>query len=211
MINNRRQLLLLLVLLSTSLGCENDITEVREMAKKSTNVEIGTNIDTYLSLEGKAKAHLTAPKIIRYVGEGPRRSEFPNSLHVDFFNDSNKIESRIDAQYGNYNENEQKVLLKNNVVASNIYGDTLFTDELWWDQVAEKFYTDKKVTISKNYRSDYFVGLKGMTCNQNLTDMKLFEIEDKSYTTYKDSTVQPTPQPPPPTPAPAPALKPRRN
>jgi len=195
------------------MSCENDITEVREMAKKSVNVEIGTNIDSYLSLEGKAKAHLTAPKIIRYVGEGPRRSEFPNRLHVDFFNDSNKIESRIDAQYGIYNENDQKVLLKNNVVATNIYGDTLFTDELWWDQIAEKFYTDKKVTISKNYRSDYFVGLKGMTCNQNLTDMKLFIIEDKSYTTYKDSTAQssaqPAPQPPPP--APAPVLKPRRN
>ncbi len=209
MINKLSRLSLVLVLLSTSMGCENDITEVREMAKKSTNVEIGTNIDSYLSLEGKAKAHLTAPKIIRYVGEGPRRSEFPNNLHVDFFNDSNKIESRIDAQYGNYNENDKKVLLKNNIVATNIFGDTLFTDELWWDQVAEKFYTDKKVTISKNYRSDYFVGLKGMTCNQNLTDMKLFEIEDKSYTTYKDSTAQPAPQPPPP--APAPMLKTRRN
>jgi hypothetical protein len=172
MINNRRQLLLLLALLSTSLGCENDITEVREMAKKSTNVEIGTNIDTYMSLEGKAKAHLTAPKIIRYVGEGPRRSEFPNSLHVDFFNDSNKIDSRI--------------------------------------EVAEKFYTDKKVTISKNYRRNYFVASKGLISNQTLTDMKLFEMEDMSYFTYKDSTTQ-APQPPPPTPAAAPALKPRRN
>ncbi len=201
--------MLLLALLSTSIGCENDITEVREMAKKSANVEIGTNIDSYLSLEGKVKAHLTAPKIIRHVGEGPRRSEFPNSLHVDFFNDSTKIESRIDAQYGDYNENGQKVLLKNNVVATNIYGDTLFTDELWWDQIAEKFYTDKKVIISKNYRSDYFIGLKGMTCNQNLTDLYLYEIEDKSYTTYKDSTAQTNPPPPPP--APVPVLKPRRN
>ncbi|MCA6467331.1 MAG: LPS export ABC transporter periplasmic protein LptC, partial [Chitinophagaceae bacterium] len=123
---------------------------------------------------------------------------------------SNKIESRIDAQYGNYNENEQKVLLKNNVVASNIYGDTLFTDELWWDQVAEKLYTDKKVTFSKNYRRDYFVGSKGLISNQTLTDIKLFEMGDMSYITYKDSTAQ-VPQPPPPTPAPAPALKPRRN
>jgi len=46
--------------------------------------------------------------------------------------------------------------------------------------------------------------------NQTLTDMKLFEMEDMSYFTYKDSTTQ-APQPPPPTPAAAPALKPRRN
>ena len=191
-------------------GCENDLTEIREMASKSTNVEIGTSIDSYLSLEGKAKAHLTAPKIIRYQGEGPRKSEFPNSLHVDFFNDSNKIESWLDAQYGIYNENDKKVLLKNNVVVTNIFGDTLFTDELWWDQIAEKFYTDKKFTFSKNYRSDYFVGLQGMTSNQNMTDITLFLIEDKSYTSYKDSSAQPAPLPPPP-PTSAPILKARRK
>ena len=84
----------LVVLASTliiMMGCENDLTEVREMAGKNTNTEVGTQIDSYLSLEGKMKAHLTAPTIIRYVAEGPKRSEFPKSLHVDFFNDSNKL------------------------------------------------------------------------------------------------------------------------
>ena len=89
------------------------------------------------------------------------------------------------------------MLLKKNVVATNIYGDTLQTDELWWDQNAEKFYTDKKVIFSKNYRNDYFIGLKGMTCNENLTDLRLFEIEDKSFFIYKDSSAQSTPAPPP--------------
>ena len=192
----RNTFLVLTYALTATMGCENDLTEVREMAGKNTNTEVGTQIDSYLSLEGKTQAHLTAPTIIRYIGEGPRRSEFPNSLHVDFFNDSNKIESRIDAQYGNYNENEKKILLKKNVVATNIYGDTLQTDELWWDQNAEKFYTDKKVTFSKNYRNDYFIGLKGMTCNENLTDLRLFEIEDKSFFIYKDSSAPSTPAPP---------------
>ena len=180
-------------------GCENDINEVREMAKQSTNLEVGTQINSYLSVSGKTNAHLTAPKIVRYQAAGARKSEFPNTLHVDFFNDSMKIDSRIDAQYGSYMENDKKVLLKNHVIASNTLGDTLFTDELWWDQIAEKFYTDKKVIISKNYRSDYFVGNKGMTCDQNLTNLHLFEIESSSYTTYRDSSGQ---KPPPPPPAP---------
>ena len=103
-------------------------------------------------------------------------------------------------------ENDKKVLLKNHVIASNTLGDTLFTDELWWDQIAEKFYTDKKVIISKNYRSDYFVGNKGMTCDQNLTNLHLFEIESSSYTTYRDSSGQKPPPPPP-----APVIKPIRK
>lgn len=185
-------------------GCENDINEVREMAKQSANLEVGTQINSYLSVSGKTNAHLTAPKIVRYQGAGARKSEFPNTLHVDFFNDSMKIDSRIDAQFGSYLENDKKVLLKNHVIASNTLGDTLFTDELWWDQIAEKFYTDKKVIISKNYRSDYFVGNKGMTCDQNLTNLHLFEIESSSYTTYRDSSGQ---KPPPPPPPPAPVIK----
>ncbi|MBU3743003.1 MAG: LPS export ABC transporter periplasmic protein LptC [Sediminibacterium sp.] len=189
-------------------GCENDINEVREMAKQSANLEVGTQINSYLSVSGKTNAHLTAPKIVRYQGAGVRKSEFPNTLHVDFFNDSMKIDSRIDAQFGSYMENDKKVLLKNHVVASNTLGDTLFTDELWWDQLAEKFYTDKKVTISKNYRRDYFVGNKGMTCDQNLTNLHLFEIESNSYTTYQDSSGQ---KPPPPPPPPAPVIKPVRK
>jgi LPS export ABC transporter protein LptC len=210
---NKNCLLTLLsyVLLCILPGCENDINEVRALGKQSTNVEVGTQIDSYLSVAGKVNAHLTAPKILRYQGNGVRKSEFPNTLHVDFYNDSMKIESRIDAQYGSYIENERKVLLKNHVVASNIQGDTLFTDELWWDQVSEKFYTDKKVTYSKNYRSDYFVGVKGMTCDQNFTNLKMFESESSSYFTYRDSTAT-QPPPPPITPAPAlPNLKARRN
>lgn len=189
-------------------GCENDINEVREMAKLSANLEVGTQINSYLSVSGKTNAHLTAPKIVRYQGTGVRKSEFPNTLHVDFFNDSMKIDSRIDAQFGSYMENDKKVLLKNHVVASNTFGDTLFTDELWWDQIAEKFYTDKKVIISKNYRRDYFVGNKGMKCDQNLTNLHLFEIESSSYTTYQDSSKQNTP---PPTPPPTPVIKPVRK
>lgn len=195
---------LLWLLLFTLPACENDINEVRELGKQSANLEEGTQIDSYLSVAGKVNAHLTAPKLIRYQGNGVRKSEFPNTLHVDFYNDSTQIESRIDAQYGSYLENERKVLLKNHVVASNNLGDTLFTDELWWDQVTEKLYTDKMVTISKNYRSDYFVGSKGMTCDQNLTNLHLFEIESNSYTTYKDSAASP---PPTPTPPALPAIK----
>ena len=208
---NKNCLLTLLsyVLLCILPGCENDITEVRALGKQSTNIEVGTQIDSYLSVAGKVNAHLTSPKILRYQGNGVRKSEFPNSLH--FYNDSMKIDSRIDAQYGSYIENERKVLLKNHVVASNNLGDTLFTDELWWDQVTEKFYTDKRVIISKNYRSDYFDCAKGMISDQNLTNMKLFEPESISYFTYLDSTATPPP-PPPITPAPAlPNLKARRN
>ena len=76
--------------------------------------------------------------------------EFPNTLHVDFYNDSLQIESFMDARYGKWKEQDGKVYLRDSVVVMNILkGDTLYCKELWWDQKAEKFYTDKPVRFIK--------------------------------------------------------------
>ena len=178
------------------MACENDVNEVRELSKKKPSIEEGKNIDSYLSMNGKVHAHLTAPVLIRYQGDSAKKSEFPKSLHVDFYNDSMKVESQLSALYGRYMENENKVYLRDSVIAFNIKGDSLFTNELYWDKSTEKFYTDKKVTISKNFRSSLFVGLKGMVCNQNLTDLHLFEIQNNSYTIIPDSATADKPAAP---------------
>ena len=67
--------------------------------------------------------------------------------------------------------------------------DSLFTDELYWDKVSERFYTDKKAILSLGYRSSYFVALGGLNCSQDLKDRKLFKIQNMSYATIPDSTV----------------------
>jgi LPS export ABC transporter protein LptC len=80
---------------------------------------------------------------------------------VDFYNDSLKIESKLDAHYGKYRELEQKVFLKDSVVVRNILkGDTLHCDELWWDKNTQKFYTDKKVRINTKDKIIFGTGLE---------------------------------------------------
>ena len=169
-------------------GCENDVNVVRELGRKKTGVDEGRNISSYLSMNGRMKAHLTAPLLLRYQGDSASKAVFPKTLHVDFYNDSLKIESQLRADYGQFLENEKKVFLKDNVVAFNIKGDTLFCSELNWDQNAGRFYTDKKVTLSKGFRSSLFIGLDGMSCNQDLTDIHLYRMQTGSYFNVPDST-----------------------
>ena len=60
--------------------------------------------------------------------------EFPNTLHVDFYNDSIKIESTLDAMYAKYLESQKKIFLKDSVMVINLQtGDTLKSQELWWE------------------------------------------------------------------------------
>src|SRR4051794_37753584 len=91
-------------------ACENDEKKIDDLLKKKTGIEEGVKVESFYSQDAKMKAKLTAPYMLRYLVDSPY-IEFPRTLHVDFYNDSGKIESILDARYAKYRENEKKVLL----------------------------------------------------------------------------------------------------
>ncbi len=127
-------------------ACENDPQVVKDWTEKKVMVEKGKDIESYLSQGGVMKAKLLSPLMYRYQSDTVY-SEFPNTLHVDFYNDSLKVESWLTAKYGKYYESLNKVYLRDSVVVINIDGDTLRCPELWWDQNQKRFYTDKPSRI----------------------------------------------------------------
>ena len=139
--------LLLAILLSS---CGNTDEEVKNLNSKGLGVEEIKNADINYTLGGKAKAKLLSPLMLR-VQENMPYVEFPNTLHVDFYNDTGSVDSRLDALYGKYFENQSKVFLKDSVVVINVLGDTLYCNELWWDRnrTGNEFYTDKPVRIRR--------------------------------------------------------------
>lgn len=120
-------------------SCKNDEKMIENWSKSKMMIDVGKNIESYLSEQGKVKAKLKAPLMLRYQEDSV---EFPNSLHVDFYDDSTKIESWVDSKHGKYYENQDKVYLWDSVVVINIKGDTLKSADLWWDQNKKLFYTD---------------------------------------------------------------------
>jgi LPS export ABC transporter protein LptC len=141
-------------------SCENNMNKIPAYRKKQIAVEEGKQIETYYSQNAKVKAKLTSPYMLRYQTDSPY-VEFPRTLHVDFYNDSMKVESKMDALYGKYRQYENKVFLKDSVVVKNILkGDTLHCDELWWDQNTQKFYTDKPVRINTKDKILFGTGLE---------------------------------------------------
>ncbi len=129
-------------------SCENKMSDVQALGQKAIGVEEAKNIESYLSQGGKVKAKLVAPLMLRYQLDTPK-VEFPKSLFVNFYNDSMQVESKLSAKYGNYLENENRVFLRDSIVVFNVKGDTLFCNDLYWDQQKQIFYTDKNVIIKK--------------------------------------------------------------
>jgi LPS export ABC transporter protein LptC len=151
---------LLLPLFFSFFNCTNNIKDIPTVGKKQTSIEEGKEIESYYSMDAKVKAKLTSPYLLRHIIDSTY-VEFPKTLHVDFYNDTMKVESRLDARYGKYREFENKVFLKDSIVVKNILkGDTLHCDELWWDQKTQKFYTDKKVRINTKDKIIFGTGLE---------------------------------------------------
>jgi LPS export ABC transporter protein LptC len=164
-------------------SCENDMATVKNLGKKKIGVEEATNIESFLSQEGKMKAKLTAPFMLRYQLDTPK-VEFPRSIQVIFYGDELKIESKLFAKYAIYRENESKVFLKDSIVVYNLSGDTLRTSELYWDQQREKFYTDKSVVITKP--NDRLYGT-GMEADQNFKKIIIYGMRN-SYMRISDTS-----------------------
>ncbi len=160
------------------LSCENNEDDVKKLTSKKLGVDEGRNIEAYMSNTGKMKARLRAPLMLRYQ-DTSAKVVFPNSMHVDFFNDSTIIESQLDANYGEYYETRNKVFLKDSVRVFNNTGDTLYCQELWWDQNSQQFSTDKPVRI---HRPDMIMNGVGLTAPQ---DFKYFEMYQISQSTLR--------------------------
>ncbi len=131
-------------------SCGNSDKELNEYNYKALGIEEIKDADINYTLGGNAKAKLRSPLMLR-VQEANQYVEFPKKLHVDFFNETGAVDSRLDALYGKYYELESKVFLRDSVKVINVLGDTLYCNELWWDRSRKgnEFYTDKPVRIRR--------------------------------------------------------------
>lgn len=148
-------------------ACENSQKDIDEQFEQRPLQEVAKDIDSYLSQDGKVKARLRAPTMIRSMVADTQLVLFPNKLHCDFFNDSTELETWVDAKHGKYYENLNKVYLWDSVVVINVKGDTLKAADLWWDQNTKLFYTEKYAEYRTKDRQLY--PGKGLEATQDFT------------------------------------------
>jgi LPS export ABC transporter protein LptC len=144
------QSLISAILLSCSLlcSCEHTTPPARMTRNKGVGREEATNVTIDYAVAAARKAKVTAPLMYR-VQDTVNYTEFPKTIHVDFFGAGDTLESKLDAHYAKYKDQESTVFLKDSVRVVNVKGDTLYCDELYWDRrrVGDEFYTDKPVRI----------------------------------------------------------------
>lgn len=161
-------------------ACENTKAEIEKLGEKQLGVEEAKQVDINYTMGGKAKAKLTAPLMLRVQDTLPY-VEFPKKVHVDFYNDSGKIESILDAKYAKYIESQSKILLKDSVRFIGLKnGDTLYCNELYWDRNRQpyQFYTESPTQVRTKLQNINSIGFE---TTQDFKDKVFKKITNSTF------------------------------
>ena len=156
-------------------ACENSTADIDNLTAKKLGIEEAIKVEVNYTLAGKAKAKLLSPLMLRVQDTMPY-VEFPKTIHVDFYNDSSKIESILDARYAKYIESQSKILLRDSVRFIGLKnGDTLYCNELYWDRnrPTYQFYTDKPVQIRTKMQFQNGIGFE---TSQDFKNKVLYKV-----------------------------------
>lgn len=169
--------LLLLPLAAFISSCENDLKKVREISANEvdTVAQRTTGLDLIMSDSAKVEIHLTAPLMIEYQIKKPYKI-MPKGVKIDYYDrGTGQFAGDIIADTGIQREQEKLIEFHGNVVATNAKGETFKSNELFWDQVTKRVYSNKPVQAT----------LSG----GNVMNGNTFESDDKLLNpTFKSST-----------------------
>lgn len=148
-------------------SCESNFKEVQ----KSTFAEFSPSgeadsINLKYTDSGKIKSILISPKMLDYATVDFPFTEFPKGINVTLFDNKGK-KTFITAKYAVTYKTTDLIDLQGNVKITNEDGQLFETDQLFFDQKNEWFYTEQK------YK---FTDPKGVSYGEGVDFSKDFKI-----------------------------------
>jgi len=154
-------------------GCENNLDTVNLItAKDKTPLGSEENADIVYTDSARTKFELKAPIIEKFGGSDPYQLA-QKGINVNFYDDSDRVNGHISANYAIMHEKTKLMEADNNVVVVNKKGEKLNTEQLFWDGIKHHIYTNKFVQIKTETEIIYGDGLES---NEDFTDYQITNI-----------------------------------
>ncbi len=156
----RNSILLAILLLSLIIvSCESNFKEVQKMGvSEFTPSGDADSINLKYTDSGRITANLISPKMLDYATVEFPYSEFPKGMHLTLF-DKNGKKTYIDANYAVRYKITDMIDLQGKVKISNQNGEQLETEQLYYDQKNEWFFTEKKFKFTSPKGISYGEGI----------------------------------------------------
>ena len=144
-----RSFLLISLFASLLLGsCVNDLEKIKKVTFSSNDPDEKTR-ELYLmySDSGRAQIRLYAPIAESFTKKG-KQVQFNEGVKVEFYNPNGDLSSILTAQYGEINEEEGTMLVRDSVRMFNpIKNQHIENEAFFLNRRDSTIYTDKMVTI----------------------------------------------------------------
>lgn len=129
-------------------GCRNSPESIREFSINSSSPELEVDsLHLLYTEEGQLVAEVTAPLMRNMTREGGDFDEFPQGIEVLAYDDSGRVNSMIRASYAIYQRKDKLWDARYRVVAVNEQGDSIETEQIFWDEQHKRVYTSANVKV----------------------------------------------------------------
>ncbi|MFT5581339.1 MAG: LPS export ABC transporter protein LptC [Psychromonas sp.] len=158
-------------------SCVNDLEEIKKITydPKAPN-EVTTDLEVFFVDSGYPKVKIFAKLAETYLLP-EEVTKFKDGVRVDFFDEVGVKTSTLTALYGEIQTSKNQMMVRDSVVLYNYEKQqTMFTEELFWNQTDSLIFTDKKVKVIS---PDGIIYGKGIITHQ---DFKVYEFKNPTGT-----------------------------
>lgn len=155
-------------------SCNNKLDEVSKIGV-SENEPIGVAEDINLKRtdSGRVIANLISPKMLDFSNRDFAYNEFPDGVNLDLYDDDNQ-KSTVIADYAIVYDKTGLIDMQGNVILASHNKDTLFAEQLFYDQEREWLFTNRPVTFRTG--TDVING-NGFDSDINFDQAQVLEID----------------------------------
>lgn len=154
-------------------SCTNNFQEVSKIGVSENEPQgVGVNINAKRTDSGRVVANLISPKLLDFENRKFGYSEFPEGVTLHIFDEQNH-RTTIVSDYAIIYSETDVIDMQGNVVVSTYEGDSLYADQLFFDQKKEWLFTNLPV----RYKSkDYLTKGKGFDSDRDFTKAEVIEV-----------------------------------
>ncbi|WP_420149195.1 LPS export ABC transporter periplasmic protein LptC [Spirosoma sp.] len=165
MVNYVSRYLLFVCCCTLLFSCEQP-KQNRKIEPFSGPVEEINDVKLLYSEAAVLKVRLKTPKQLRYSNDDRK---YPQPINIVFYGPAGEEMTTLRSDSGRYNKAKDLYVVMGHVVVINKQKrEKLLTDELTWNPVTKKVYTDKRVTVLSDLTGEKLYGV-GLDANQDFT------------------------------------------
>ena len=173
-----KNIVILIVVTTLFFSCNNSLNKVQGLNTASyTPLSIAENINTKYTDSGRLTVILVSPKMVNFTNREFPFYKFPEGIDLTLFDD-NDNKNTVKSDHAIVYDQTNLIDLKGNVVLTTSNYDTLFTEQLFYDQKKEWLFTNYPV---KFRTKDYITNGIGFDSNKNFTNAQVLEVNGRIF------------------------------